>query len=247
MVTSAVGSRLLCRARMPGLVSPVRVSSVHGMPRSCSGWRERLGVSAASARSGVIQRTRSGGAAARDCAGACRSGQDVTALACPSPPAIPSAAPPGGERLPRSGRGVHQPTLAGEIRAPHLALEVERRPAARREPPLGGERGPSLSRASSICAQRLDACPLRTPACPCATAAMRGKRTATPDLWRGERWIPSKASSNTCSGSTWRTGPNFSTVFRRIHASSLRISASVSPEYAFANGTSASPSHTAKV
>ena len=55
---------------------------------------------------------------------------------------------------------------------------------------------------------------------------IRGKRTAIPDLWRGDGWMPSKASSNTCSGFTDRTGPNFSTVLRLIQASSVRISAS---------------------
>jgi hypothetical protein len=37
--------------------------------------------------------------------------------------------------------------------------------------------------------------------------AMRGKRSATPDLWRGISWMPSKAISKTCSGLTARTGP----------------------------------------
>jgi hypothetical protein len=58
-----------------------------------------------------------------------------------------------------------------------------------------------------------------------------------PDLWRGERWIASKPSSNTSVGATLRTGPNFSTVVRRTIASTSRISSSVRPEYAFANGT----------
>src|SRR5205085_12530372 len=65
---------------------------------------------------------------------------------------------------------------------------------------------------------------------------MRGKRTATPDLCRGDGWTPSKASSNTSSGRTERTGPNVSTVWPRTNASTLRISASVSPEYALATG-----------
>ena len=37
---------------------------------------------------------------------------------------------------------------------------------------------------------------------------MRGKRMATPDLWRLERCTESKATSNTSFGSTCRTGPN---------------------------------------
>ena len=44
-----------------------------------------------------------------------------------------------------------------------------------------------------------------------------------------------------------RTGPNFSIVLRRTHASSVRISASVRPVYAFAKGTSAPSFQTAKV
>ena len=37
VVTSAVGKRLLCRARNAAGVSPVRDSSVHGSPRSLTG------------------------------------------------------------------------------------------------------------------------------------------------------------------------------------------------------------------
>ena len=48
------------------------------------------------------------------------------------------------------------------------------------------------------------------------------------------------------------TGPNFSAVVLRTMASTLRISSSVRPEYALANGTNVrsvpgGPSHTAKV
>mgnify|MGYP003524641504 CR=1 FL=1 len=35
-----------------------------------------------------------------------------------------------------------------------------------------------------------------------------GNRTAIPDLWRLDRWIPSNPSSKTSSGLTVRTGPN---------------------------------------
>ena len=42
--------------------------------------------------------------------------------------------------------------------------------------------------------------------------SIRGKRVAMPDLWRVDRWMPSKPSSNTCVGRTLRTGPNFSIV-----------------------------------
>ena len=79
-----------------------------------------------------------------------------------------------------------------------------------------------------------------------------GKRTAIPLLCRLDRAIPSKPSSNTMLGVTLLTGPNFSTVVLRTMASTLRISSSVSPEYALANGTNVrsvpgGPSHTAKV
>ncbi|MOA57872.1 hypothetical protein D3C78_1821450 [compost metagenome] len=74
-----------------------------------------------------------------------------------------------------------------------------------------------------------------------------------PLLWRRDRAMPSKPSSNTSVGVTLRTGPKVSTVVLRMMASTLRISSSLSPEYALANGTSARPgvpagaSHTAKV
>ncbi|MNR31308.1 hypothetical protein D3C85_1488120 [compost metagenome] len=74
-----------------------------------------------------------------------------------------------------------------------------------------------------------------------------------PLLWRPLREMPSKPSSKTCVGVTLRTGPNDSTVVLRTMASTARISASVSPEYALANGTSArsgvpgGPFQTAKV
>ena len=67
--------------------------------------------------------------------------------------------------------------------------------------------------------------------------AIRGKRTATPDLCRVLCAIPSKAISKTNSGFTLRTGPNFSKVLRFTQRSTLLISQSVNPEYAFANGS----------
>ena len=60
--------------------------------------------------------------------------------------------------------------------------------------------------------------------------SMRGKRTAMPDLWRGERWMPSNPSSNTSSGFTVRTGPKRSTVLRRTKLSSHFNSSSVKPK-----------------
>src|SRR6185369_234817 len=81
---------------------------------------------------------------------------------------------------------------------------------------------------------------------------IRGKRTAMPDLWRGDRAMPSKPSSNTSVGVTLRTGPNFSIVVLRMIASTSLISSSLKPEYALANGISrlppsASSDQTAKV
>ena len=49
-------------------------------------------------------------------------------------------------------------------------------------------------------------------------------------LWRALRLIPSKPSSNTMLGRTLRTGPNFSSVLRRISASTRRNSSSLRPE-----------------
>jgi len=46
----------------------------------------------------------------------------------------------------------------------------------------------------------------------CRQRFILGKRIATPALCRFEIWIPSNASSNTSSGLTTRTGPNFSVV-----------------------------------
>src|SRR5579883_2485896 len=60
--------------------------------------------------------------------------------------------------------------------------------------------------------------------------AMRGKRTAMPERWRGDLRMPSNASSKTSSGLTAWTGPKRSTVLRRTNASTSRISSSLSPE-----------------
>ena len=67
---------------------------------------------------------------------------------------------------------------------------------------------------------------------------MRGKRTATPDRWRDEAAMASKPSSNTWTGSTWRTGPKRSIVWRRIQRSTSTDFDVGQPEYAFATGTS---------
>ena len=60
--------------------------------------------------------------------------------------------------------------------------------------------------------------------------SMRGKRTATPERCRVDGAMASKPSSNTWIGSTCRTGPKRSTVWRRIQRSISRISSSVRPE-----------------
>ena len=59
---------------------------------------------------------------------------------------------------------------------------------------------------------------------------MRGKRSATPDLWRVERAMPSKAISSTSLCSTSRTGPKRLVVWSRTHLSSQRSSSSVKPK-----------------
>ena len=61
VVMSAVGGFLSWRPLAWLETSPVRRSTVHGRPRSTSGARRACSVSAASARSGVIQRTRNRG------------------------------------------------------------------------------------------------------------------------------------------------------------------------------------------
>ena len=60
--------------------------------------------------------------------------------------------------------------------------------------------------------------------------SIRGNRTAMPDRWRLDAARPSNPSSNTWTGSTWRTGPKRSRVCRRIHLSSSAISSFESPE-----------------
>src|SRR5690606_12474439 len=59
---------------------------------------------------------------------------------------------------------------------------------------------------------------------------IRGKRRATPLLCRLLKPIPSNAISNTSSGLTVRTGPNFSSEFLVTNRLTSIISLSVSPE-----------------
>ena len=60
MVTRTLGSRFFCRALTLEEVSPVRCSTDHGTASSRASSVSARVVSAASARSGVIQRTRMG-------------------------------------------------------------------------------------------------------------------------------------------------------------------------------------------
>jgi len=60
--------------------------------------------------------------------------------------------------------------------------------------------------------------------------AIRGKRKAKPALCRLLSAIPSKAISNTSSGLTVRTGPNFSMAFLFTNEFTSLISLSVKPE-----------------
>ena len=121
VVTSALGRRSRWRARMRAGVSPVRDSTLQGMPRSSTGARSAASVSPASARRGVIQRTvqRRGRAAGRG-----------GIVAQP----LHQRTHPGRVRLARAGGGVDQPALAGEVGLPHLLLERERLPLVQREP-----------------------------------------------------------------------------------------------------------------
>src|SRR6476469_8683533 len=72
----------------------------------------------------------------------------------------------------------------------------------------------------------------------CLQRLIRGNRRATPDLWRLEAAMPSNAISNTNSGFTVRTGPNFSNELRFTNASTCANSLSVNPEYALVKLTS---------
>src|SRR5687767_3246239 len=135
---------------------------------------------------------------------------------------------------------MHQATFSSEISGPHLALEREGRPSARGEP-FRQHFDHSINAFSVASVSASDA------RLSVRQRSILGNLTATPDLCRVDAWIPSKPSSNTCSGFTARTGPNFSSVLRRIQASSLRISSSVRPLYALANGTSSPSFHTPNV
>src|SRR5205814_280352 len=88
---------------------------------------------------------------------------------------------PGSEGLAGSGRGVHQTTLAALIRGPDVTLKGERLPPARREPLVDRHsvRVPMSARKVAIVSASSGRLSVRQ-------RRMRGKRTATPDLWRGD-------------------------------------------------------------
>ena len=121
-MTSAVGSRCRCRARTLAGVSPVRDSTVHGRPKSSTGARSAASVSPASARSGVIQSTRSGGAAS------------VVASRRIVAQPLQHRTHPGGVGFSRSGRGVDERALAAKVGGPHFLLERKGLPPMQREP-----------------------------------------------------------------------------------------------------------------
>ena len=134
VVMSAVGSRRRWRARSAADVSPVRDSSVHGMPRSTSGSRSACSVSAASARRGVTQRTRSAGDRSRRVTFGCRVRLRRRAPGWLLGEPLVQCAAPGCERLAGSRCRVNESALAGAICGPHLTLECEWFPAVCREP-----------------------------------------------------------------------------------------------------------------
>ena len=68
--------------------------------------------------------------------------------------------------------------------------------------------------------------------------AIRGNRSAKPDLWRAERMITSNATSTTIGGSTTRYRPWTLIVCSSNHLVISAISASVRPLYALPMVTS---------
>jgi hypothetical protein len=139
-------------------------------------------------------------------------------------------AQPHGQRLARAGAGVQQARAAGGHLRPDLALEAEGLPAARLQPglDLGLSRGPPRSWRPSG-PQRFQRVGL-VQGLSSRQRSMRGKRTASPLLWRALGWMPSKPSSNSSVGRSRRTGPNFSSVVWRTTRSTRRISSSLRPE-----------------
>ena len=174
-----------------GDVSPVRDSSVHGMPRSSQRLpRATRSVSAASARSGVIQRTRSGGAAVAPrsrarlprrsmwpCSSShSSSGPHHAASVFPVPVAAWTS-PLSPRRYAAHTSRWNVEAASSRVDANHASARLRARSSTRRH---------RAARAASRCVSASSA------GLSVRQRAMRGKRTATPDLCRGERWIPSK-------------------------------------------------------
>ncbi len=95
-------------------------------------------VSAASARSGVIQRTRSAGdrsrrGRARPVRVTLGAGEFVDPTSCSASHSL-SGPPQAASVFPVPGCCVNEPALTRSVRVPHLTLERERLPASRCEP-----------------------------------------------------------------------------------------------------------------
>ncbi len=135
MVTSAVGSRRSCRARAALAVSPVRTSTCQCGCSAAAARASARPVSAASARSGVIHSSASGGG---------RSGA----------PASPRTQRRQRRRpgLAHAGRRVDEAALAARVRGPDLFLEREGGVALRGEPGAGRREriGHAAARASTL-------------------------------------------------------------------------------------------------
>ena len=105
VVTSALGSRSRCRARIRAGVSPVRDSTLQGMPRSSTGARSAASVSAGER------------AERRDPQHRERCGRPARRGGIVAQP-FEQRSHPGGVGLPGTGRRVDQPALARRDRPP---------------------------------------------------------------------------------------------------------------------------------
>ena len=141
VVTSAVGRRRACRARIAAEVSPVRDSSVHGSPRSTSGWRSASSVSAASARSGVIHSTRSGGALFRRG----RFPRSAAGMSVCSSIHSPTGPPHAANVFPVPVAAWIKPLSPDRYASQTSRWKRERRPAPGREPVLERHAAPIVS------------------------------------------------------------------------------------------------------
>ena len=85
VVTSVVGMRRACFARSAGVVSPVRRPMVHSRPTPFAARSSDFTVSPASARMGVSQSTRRGGAPVSPAASDSATGPRKAASVLPEP------------------------------------------------------------------------------------------------------------------------------------------------------------------